>query len=83
MQEVQPLAYFSKSLGPKAAAQSVYEKEAMAILQALKKWRHYFLGNKVIIKSDQQSLKYLGNQRLLEGTCCNLCRKTWRKLRAG
>ena len=67
MQESQPLAYFSKSLGPKVAAQSVYEKEAMAILQALKKWRHYFLGNKVIIKSYQQSLKYLGGQRLLEG----------------
>ena len=67
MQEGQPLAYFCKSLGPKAAAQFVYEKEAMAILQALKKWRHYFLGNKVIIKSDQQSLKYLGSQRLLEG----------------
>ena len=39
----------------------------MEILHALKKWRHYFLGNKVIIRTDQQSLKYLGSQRLLEG----------------
>ena len=36
MQKGQPLAYFSRSLGPKAAAQSVYEKEAMAILESLK-----------------------------------------------
>ena len=39
----------------------------MAILHALKKWRHYFLGNKVIIRRDQQILKYLGSQILLEG----------------
>jgi hypothetical protein len=35
MQQGQPVAYFSKSLGPKAAALSVYEKEALAILEAL------------------------------------------------
>jgi hypothetical protein len=67
MQECKPLAFFSKCLGPKNSAQSIYEKEALAILQALKKWHHYFLGNKVIIKTDQRSLQYLGSQRLLEG----------------
>ena len=39
----------------------------MAILEALRKWRHYFLGNKLIIKTYQRSLKYLSSQRLLEG----------------
>jgi hypothetical protein len=67
MQQGKPLAFFSKCLGPKAAAQPIYEKEAMTILEALKKWRHYFLGNKLIIKTDQKSLQYLGSQRLLEG----------------
>lgn len=67
MQSGKPLAYFSKSLGPKAAAQSIYEKEAMAILEALKKWRHYILGSRLIIKTDQQSLKFMMNQRLVEG----------------
>jgi hypothetical protein len=28
--------------GPKMDAMSVYEKEALAILHALKKWRHFF-----------------------------------------
>lgn len=37
MQEGQPIAFYSKTLGTRAAAQSVYEKEAMAILEALKK----------------------------------------------
>jgi hypothetical protein len=67
MQNKQPIAFFSKVLGPKAQAQSIYEKEGMAILEALKKWRHYLLGNKLIIKTDQRSLKYLSSQRLLEG----------------
>ncbi|KAK1648718.1 hypothetical protein QYE76_066523 [Lolium multiflorum] len=67
MQEAKPLAYFSRALGPKNAAMSVYEKEALAILEALKKWRHYFLGNKLVIKTNQCSLKYLASQRLLEG----------------
>jgi hypothetical protein len=32
-----------------------------------KKWRHDFLGNKLIIRTDQRSLKYLASQKLLEG----------------
>jgi hypothetical protein len=67
MQHGRPLAYFSKCLGPKTGALSIYGKEALAILEAFKKWRHYFLGNTLIIKTDQSSLKYLASQRLLEG----------------
>lgn len=67
MQKGKPLVYLSKSLGPKSAAQSIYEKEPMAILEAHKKWRHYVWGNKLIIKTDQQSLKYMTTQRLKEG----------------
>jgi hypothetical protein len=46
---------------------SAYEKEALAIIEALKRWRHYFLGSRLIIKSDQQSLKYITEQRVAEG----------------
>lgn len=67
MQQGRPIAYFSSALGPKSAAQSIYEKEATAILMALKKWRHYLLGNKIIIRTDQQSLKFITSQRLSEG----------------
>jgi hypothetical protein len=67
MQSSKPIAFFSKSLGPTTSAKSIYEKEALAILEVLKKWRHYFLGNKLIIKTDQCSLKYLSSQKMLEG----------------
>ena len=59
------IAYFSKTLGLKASAQSLYEKSS--ILAALKKWRHYLLGSKVIIRTDQQTLKFITSQRLTEG----------------
>ena len=49
MQNGKPIAFLSKSLRPKAAAASTYEKEAMAILEALKKWKHYFASTSVII----------------------------------
>ena len=62
-----PIAFISKAIGPKSAALSTYDKEAMAILEALKKWKHYFLASSLVIKTDQQSLKYIQEQKLTEG----------------
>ena len=67
MQGGRPIAFMSKALGPKAAAMSTYDKEAMAILEALKKWKHYFAASSIIIRIDQQSLKYIQEQKLTEG----------------
>jgi hypothetical protein len=62
MQQGCPIAYFSTALCPKNAAMSTYEKEALAIIESLKRWRHYFLGSKLVIKTDQQSLKFITDQ---------------------
>lgn len=67
LQQGREIAYYSKALCPTNAALSTYEKEALAIIEALKRWRHYFLGNKLIIKTDQQSLKFITDQKLTEG----------------
>jgi hypothetical protein len=64
MQEGRPLAYYSSSLCPKNAALSTYEKEALAIIESLKRWHHYFLGHKFIIRTDQESLKFMTDQRI-------------------
>jgi hypothetical protein len=43
----------SKAIEPKAAAMSTYDNEALAIIEAVKKWRHYFAGSSLIIRTDQ------------------------------
>jgi hypothetical protein len=55
MQQGKPIAYFSRSLGVRNAATSTYDKEALAILEALKRWRYYFLDSDLIIKTDHNS----------------------------
>ena len=67
MQQGRPIAYYSSALCPRNAALSTYEKEALAILEALKRWRHYLLGRELIIKTDQQSLKFITDQKIIEG----------------
>lgn len=62
-QSNRPIAYFSKLLGVKARQKSVYEKELIAICLAVHKWKHYLLGRHFIVRSDQQSLRFLTQQR--------------------
>jgi hypothetical protein len=64
MQEGRPLAFESRSLKGKDLHKRIYEKEMMAILHALKKWRPYLIGRHFKVKTDHDSLKYFLEQRL-------------------
>ncbi|KAL1224617.1 putative mitochondrial protein [Cardamine amara subsp. amara] len=64
MQNGHPLAYISRHLKGKQLHLSIYEKELLAVIFAVQKWRHYLLPNHFFIKTDQRSLKYLLEQRL-------------------
>ncbi|KAJ0704368.1 putative nucleotidyltransferase, Ribonuclease H [Helianthus annuus] len=64
MQDNHPLAFISKALSPRQQALSVYEKELLAIIYAVKYWHHYLSVNHFVIKTDQKSLKYLLEQKL-------------------
>jgi hypothetical protein len=66
MQHDKPISFFSRTIGPGSAGLSTYDKEAMAILEALKKWKHYFSVTSLVIKTDQQSLKYIHEQKLTD-----------------
>ena len=57
-----PIAYFSKKLNVRMQKQSAYAREFFAITEAIAKFRHYLLGHKFVIKTDQKSLKSLTDQ---------------------
>lgn len=63
-QEGHPIAFISKALAPKHLGMSVYEKELLAIVYAVKKWHHYLCFKKFLIKIDHKSLKYMMEQRI-------------------
>ena len=63
IQQGHPVAFYSKVLGSRNRLRSIYEKELMAIVFAVQKWRHFLLGRKFVICTDQQSLKFLMEQR--------------------
>jgi hypothetical protein len=59
MQENHPIAFLSQALKGKALHMSTYEKELFALVTAVHKWRPYLLGQSFVIRTDQQSLKFL------------------------
>ncbi|GJS74590.1 putative mitochondrial protein [Tanacetum coccineum] len=63
-QEGHPIAYLSKTLSSKHQSLSTYEKEFLAVLLAVDKWRGYLMDRHFKIKTDHFSLKYLLDQRL-------------------
>ncbi|KAG9450387.1 hypothetical protein H6P81_010352 [Aristolochia fimbriata] len=65
IQEGPPIACISQALSKKGRSKSVYEQELMAIVFAVQKLKHYLLGRKFIIKTDQKSLNFFMDQNIL------------------
>jgi len=62
-----PVAYYSKSLQPAERNYEIHDKELLAIVQALKHFRHYLQGNvhQTQIFSDHANLKYFTTKQTL------------------
>ena len=64
LQDGHPLAFVSKGLGLRTKGLSTYEKEYMAVLLAVERWRTYLQHAEFLILTDHISLSHLEDQRL-------------------
>jgi ribonuclease HI len=64
-QDDRPIAYFSEKLKEEKEKYSTYDKEFYAIIQALKKWRHYLIPREFVLYSDNHALQYVTQQEKL------------------
>lgn len=64
-QQGRPVAFFSKALGVRHQALSIYEKKMLAVLLAVRKWHTYLVGRHFKIRTDHQSLRFLSNQMVI------------------
>lgn len=62
MQDGHPISYLSKAFCDKNKGLSTYEKEYMAVLLAVDKWRSYLQHQEFILKIDHRSLTFLTDQ---------------------
>ncbi|KAL0550257.1 hypothetical protein IC582_014763 [Cucumis melo] len=66
MQKKRPMAFFSQTLALRDRAKPVYEREPVAVVLAVQRWRPYLLGRKFVVKTGQISLKFLLDQRVIQ-----------------
>ena len=60
------IAFFIQKLSPRAQTKSMYERELMAVVLSVQKWRHYLLRKKFTIISEKKALKFLLEQRKVQ-----------------
>ena len=56
------MAYESRKMNPAEQNYPTHERELLAVIHALRTWRHYLLGRKFTIVTDHHSLKFLQTQ---------------------
>jgi hypothetical protein len=61
-QGLQPIAYLSKKTLPAETHYPVHEQELLAVVHALRAWRHYLHGSEFTVRTDHKSLEYLRTQ---------------------
>lgn len=64
MQAGRPIAFYSKAFSPRNMGLSTYEKELLAVVLAVNKWRKYLLSRPFTIKTDQEAIKFLLSQKI-------------------
>jgi hypothetical protein len=63
MQGGHPIVFESRKLSESERLYSIYDKEMMAIMHTLTKFRQYLVGSRFMVKTDHNSLKYFLDQK--------------------
>ena len=58
-QEGRPVAFFSRTLNASERRHSSVEKEAYAIVEAIRKWRHFLVNSHFRLITDQKSVSFI------------------------
>jgi hypothetical protein len=66
LQYGKPICFHSETFNGVVINYPTYDKELYALVQSVKKWKHYLLGKETIIHTDHQPLQYLQSQSKLQ-----------------
>jgi hypothetical protein len=66
MQYRKPICYHSETFNQVVVNYPTYDKELYALVQSVKKWKHYLLGKETITHTYHQPLQYLQEQTKLQ-----------------
>ena len=61
---LRPVAFMSKRMRAAELNYPIYEQELLAILNALRTWRHYLSGRRFTVLTDHQSLQYIQSSKM-------------------
>lgn len=62
-QNDRPVAFFTRTLSSSEQKHSAVEKEAYAVVESLRKWRHYLIGRHFRLITDQRSVAFMFNSK--------------------
>jgi hypothetical protein len=65
-QEDRSIAYFNEKMNEEKVKYSTYDKEFYAIIQALRKWRHYLIPKEFVLYNDNHALQCVTQQENLK-----------------
>jgi hypothetical protein len=66
MKYCNPICYHSETFNEVVVNYPTYDNELYALVQSVKKWKHYLLGKETIIHIDHQPLQYIQEQTKMQ-----------------
>ena len=62
-QQGRPVAFFSRTLSQHELNHHAVEKEAAAIVESIREWRHFLIGRKFKLITEQRSISFMFNSQ--------------------